>query len=509
MQNQSLGISSIKNGESIALKEISCVSYSNLQTEIRKLLTNQDNHCVNYYAYNDNEFLKFVMCIARDKEQDILLLTHDFIAADKNELLALSKEFNQLYVYEREIHENFGLKYIWHPWLKPVRFPHDSPLNLGTKDYPFYRIDSEELHEVGVGPIHAGVIEPGHFRFSCNGETVLHLEIQLGWQHRGVEHLMIEKPRILQKNILAESITGDTTIGHTLAFVQLLESLSDIQIGTTLELERSIALELERIAIHTGDLSALCTDVAYQLGSSVFGALRTPIINFMQSWCGNRFGKGLLRVGGSQYPFSTLLEEKLLSILDNFETRFDTISERTFNLDSVISRFDDIGTLSDSQVYKIGGVGMVARMAGIKKDIRFSHPFAGYQHKNYDPVTIKSGDVMARAMLRRDEVGQSISYIKDLLVMWSKLDQEVPKPTPEKDIKLKPSTFAIALTEGWRGEICHSAITDENGAIKHYKIKDPSLHNWKALELALRNLEISDFPINNKSFDLSYCGHDL
>jgi Ni,Fe-hydrogenase III large subunit/NADH:ubiquinone oxidoreductase subunit C len=509
MQNQSLDITRIMNGESIGLKQVSYVSYSNLQMEIRKLLTNRDNHCVNYYAYNEDGLLKFVMCIARDKEHDILILTHEIQKKDKNELLALSKEFNQLYVFEREIHENFGVNYIWHPWLKPVRFPHDSPLKLATKDYPFYRIDSEELHEVGVGPIHAGVIEPGHFRFSCNGETVLHLEIQLGWQHRGIEHLMVKKPQMLQKNLLAESITGDTTIGHTLAFVQLIESLSDIQVKTSLELERSIALELERIAIHTGDLSALCTDVAYQLGSSVFGALRTPIINFMQRWCGNRFGKGLLRVGGSHFPFNASLEEKLLSILDDFETRFERISEHTFNLDSVIQRFDDIGTLTDSQVYEIGGVGMVARMAGINKDVRSSHPFAGYKHKKYNPVTILSGDVMARAMLRRDEVRKSIRYIRDLLVMWSKLGEEVLKPMAEKDIQLKPSTFAITLTEGWRGEICHSAITDEHGVIKHYKVKDPSLHNWKALELALRNLEISDFPINNKSFDLSYCGHDL
>ena len=179
-------------------------------------------------------------------------------------------------------------------------------------NYPFYEIDSEELHEVGVGPIHAGVIEPGHFRFICNGEKVLHLEIQLGYQHRGIEKLFIEKNESLQRCILSESIAGDTSIGHALAHSQLIESLAGIEVSETLQIERCIALEMERLAVHIGDTAALCGDVAYQLGQVVCEALRTTIINTTQLWCGNRFGKGLVRPGGSNYPLSNNVADEIL-----------------------------------------------------------------------------------------------------------------------------------------------------------------------------------------------------
>ena len=168
----------------------------------------------------------------------------------------------------------------------------------------FFNIESEELHEVGVGPIHAGIIEPGHFRFICNGEQILHLEIQLGYQHRGIEQLFLEKKKLLQRVTLAENIAGDTVAGHTVAFVNLWESLCNFQPGRDLQLARTLALELERIAIHTGDLSAMCTDMAYQLGSAVYGRLRTPVINYFQKWCGNRLAKGLIRAGKNNFPFT-------------------------------------------------------------------------------------------------------------------------------------------------------------------------------------------------------------
>ena len=160
------------------------------------------------------------------------------------------------------------------------------------------------MHEVGVGPIHAGIIEPGHFRFICNGEQILHLEIQLGYQHRGIEQLFLEKKKLLQRITLAENIAGDSVAGHTVAFVNLWESLCKYHPERDLQFVRTLALELERIAIHTGDLSAMCTDVAYQLGSAVFGRLRTPVINYFQTWCGNRLAKGLIRAGKNNYPFT-------------------------------------------------------------------------------------------------------------------------------------------------------------------------------------------------------------
>ena len=242
--------------------------------------------------------------------------------------------------------------------------------------YPFYSIESEELHEVGVGPVHAGVIEPGHFRFICNGEKVLHLEIQLGYQHRGIERLLIEKDNALQRCILSESIAGDTSAGHALAHSQLIESLAGIQAGESLQIERCIALEMERIGVHIGDTAALCGDVAYQLGQVVCEALRTMIINTTQLWCGNRFGKGLIRPGGSNYPLTDEVADAILKVLDDTEKRFGEITALIFSLPSVLARIEDIGQVTREQALAIGVVGMAARTCGIKRDIGFHIPFS-------------------------------------------------------------------------------------------------------------------------------------
>jgi len=285
-------ILNIQNNQSVDLKNINIFHYTKFYQIVIALLRHSENHCLNYFAYNTSNCLHFIMAIGDDKNHNILLLSHILKSDEKPELESLSKEIFALHIYEREIHENFGINFIGHPWQKPVRFAHNrANQKMQIGDYPFFTIKSEELHEVGVGPIHAGIIEPGHFRFICNGENVLHLEIQLGWQHRGIEQLFLDKENNLQRNLLAENIAGDTVIGHTTAFAQTFEALTDKQLSEQRHIERALALELERIAIHTGDISALCTDVAYHLGSNIFGILRTAIINFTQFWCGNRFGK--------------------------------------------------------------------------------------------------------------------------------------------------------------------------------------------------------------------------
>jgi len=498
----------IKNGQSVALLDVPVLAYAGFKAEVLKLLGEKENHCVNYFAFRNHDDLQLMACIANDREGNIALLSHKVPVQPDIQLESLAQHHFALHIFEREIQENFGVGFTGHPWQKPVRFPHNRyNQNLGTNDYPFYSIESEELHEVGVGPIHAGVIEPGHFRFICNGETVLHLEIQLGWQHRGIEKLIIEKETLLQRNLIAENIAGDTAVGHSLAFAQLMESLAGIQVSDRLNLERSIALELERIAIHVGDISALCVDVAYNLGANVFSVMRTGIINFTQSWCGNRLGKSLIRAGGTNYRFSREMKDKLLLLLEDFEKRFIEMSHYTFRLPSVENRFDNIGIVTANQARLIGSVGMAARMTNMRRDIRETHPFAGFLNFPYEAIVLEKGDVFARFLLRRKEIKKSIAWIRAVLSEMTFENQSIEPPT--KEIKLMPSAISVSLTEGWRGEICHCAVTDENGKLMHYKIKDPSVHNWKSLELSLRNLEISDFPINNKSYNLSYCGHDL
>jgi Ni,Fe-hydrogenase III large subunit len=498
----------IRNQESIPLRDIPVFSYNDFQQRVLTLLRNEHRHCVMYYAYAAGRDLKFICCIADDKDHVIHVMSHEL--SGKRQLSSLSRDHFPLHIFEREIAENHGVDFIYHPWKKPVRYAFNrADRNQDIKNYPFYKIQSDELHEVGVGPIHAGVIEPGHFRFLCNGESVLHLEIQLGWQHRGVEQLYLDKPALLQRTILSESIAGDTSVGHAHTFCTLLESLADIITVKRLDLERAVALELERIAMHIGDLSNMNIGMAYQLGSSVFGALRTPVINYSQLWCGNRFGKGLIRTGGSHYPMTSELMDKLHKLLDDFERRFNTMADKMFALPSVLMRMEKIGRVTQRQMHLIGAVGMAARMAGIPRDLRMTHPGGAYKTFGVEPVTLQEGDVWARAMLRKIEISNSIRYIRRLLSEIASIKESAPKPASESHLRMTPDTFSISMTEGWRGEICHSAVTDNQGNIIHYKVKDPSFHNWFALALSLRNLEISDFPINNKSYNLSYCGHDL
>ena len=503
-----MDILKMKNNQTVKLNEINILSYDNFSVIVLDLLSNKQKHCVSYYAYRYDVDLQFIMAIVDDVNHDIIILSHILKANEKQELNSLTQNIFALHIFEREIYENFGINFINHPWQKPVRFPHNrANQKMQINDYPFYSIKSEELHEVGVGPIHAGIIEPGHFRFICNGENVLHLEIQLGWQHRGIEQLFLNKKQGLQLNLLAENISGDTVIGHSTTFAQVIEALSDKNISDQTQIERALAMELERIAIHTGDIGALCIDAAYHLGANVFGILRTAIINFTQFWCGNRFGKSLVRTGGTHFPFTEELKAELLKVLAKFEKQFEEMAYLTYRLPSIQNRFDYIGTISEEQAQLIGSVGLTARMSGIAKDIRVTHPNNAYEKFPYETITVEKGDVFGRFLLKKKEIRSSIAWIRNLMDNYNFDASNVEKP--DYNLKLKPNSFGISLSETWRGEACHCAITDGNGELKHYKIKDPSMHNWKALELSLRNVEISDFPINNKSYNLSYCGNDL
>lgn len=504
-----------KNNIPVDLADVPIHTYAIFFEIVSALMKNKTVHCTTYFAFQNKTNLQFICCLADDATSSLHLLSHQMPIDALEPIEALTKKINAFHIFEREISENFGVEFKNHPWLKPVRYAKNrANSEKQINNYPFFKIDGFDTHEVGVGPIHAGIIEPGHFRFSCHGEIVHHLEIQLGFQHRGIEKLYLTKPHLLQRTILTENIAGDTAIGHTLAFVNMMETLYGIEKDirwVKMDMLRSLALEVERIAIHVGDMSNLCLDVAYQLGNAVFGALRTPVINFFQFWCGNRFAKGLLRVGYNPHPFTPQLMERLVKILEEFDIKYMEMQHKTFTLPSVLNRFEKCGILNKEQMDMIGAVGMSARMTGISRDIRASHPFNYYEHLAYEPVLLESGDVYARAMMRNLEIQKSMAYIRTMLSQIYRLNVEEPQKYRGDiyDKKMIPNQICVSLTEGWRGEICHTGITNEKGELMHYKVKDPSMHNWTALALALRQNEISDFPINNKSFDLSYCGHDL
>jgi Ni,Fe-hydrogenase III large subunit len=495
----------IKNNQRIPVQSIPVLNYQDFLEQNTAWMLDMSNHCVNYFAYHEGDKLKLICCIANDKEQNVYISSSVLASSLVNPLPSFTARHLAFHIFEREIHENFGVEYLDHPWLKPVRYPQDRTVTeSGIENYPFYQIQSEELHEVGVGPIHAGIIEPGHFRFICNGEQILHLEIQLGYQHRGIERLMIEKKKLLQRTTLVESIAGDSVAGHTTTFVNLWESLCGFEPSEDLIFSRTLAMELERIAVHTGDLSAICTDIGYQLGAAVFGRLRTPVINYFQTWCGNRLAKGLIRAGKTNFPINNDLAQKLVQVFDAYQPDLMEMYKELKTLPSALSRLEKTGIVTKEQASTIGTVGMSAKMSGVFRDIRATHPYNNYVNMNHHPIMKHHGDVYSRLQIRKEEITQSVGYIRKML---SKIPDKINDNPTLKSPQV--NSFVLSLTEGWRGEICHCAITDENGDLKLYKVKDPSLHNWLAVALSVRNNEISDFPICNKSFNLSYCGHDL
>ncbi len=495
-----------ENPLKVPLENIPVVPYDLFASQVTRLLSDLSAHCLAYFAFPFQGGLLFPGFIAHDQDHTIHVLAH-FLTDRGTPLTSMTPEVPALHVFEREITENHGVVFSGHPWLKGVRFPHDRwDPHMTMAHYPFFSISGGEVHEIGVGPVHAGVIEPGHFRFICNGEKVLHLEIQLGYQHRGVESLFLTAGP-LKRCLLSESVAGDTAVGHALAHAGLTECLAGFEPDKALRLERSTALELERMAIHIGDTAALCMDVAYQLGQVVNESIRTMVINTTQQWCGNRFGKGLIRPGGSRYPLDDKMNRLIVGNLQQVMDRFIPMSERIYSMPSVLARFDGIGKVSLEQLLRIGAVGMAAKMGGLARDVRFSHPSLSMMKLDGSAVTMPGGDVLARALLRRNEAEQSSEMIISLLGERMNCVTQVRDPQP--GLELTPDHIALHTVEGWRGEIVHVAVTDRLGKLRYYKVNDPSLHNWMALALAVRDQEISDFPVCNKSFNLSYCGHDL
>lgn len=413
--------------------------------------------------------------------------------------------------FEREIAEQWEIEPQGHPWLKPIRFlpkkenssshkHSEHPVTPGLTN--FFHMDGDEVHEVAVGPVHAGVIEPGHFRFQCHGETVHHLEISLGYQHRGVEKAMAGAPPNRRIHY-AETLAGDTTIGHTTAYVTALEALCGSISPARAWAIRGIAAELERVANHIGDLGALAGDVGFLPTMSYCGRLRGDALNLTAALCGNRFGRGLVIPGGVAYDVESDMLPSLFSRLEALEKDTTNAVELMFDTPSVLARFEHTGTVPEDLARRIGLVGVAARASGVPCDVRQEFPYGIYGFSQLPVCTCNSGDCYARAYVRWLEVRQSLTFIRDQLrsLPGGPIQKEMPPPAANR--------IAVMLVEGWRGEICHLVRTDHAGQPDWYKIIDPSFHNWFGLACALRGQQISDFPLCNKSFNLSYCGHDL
>lgn len=498
---------------SVRLEDIPEVCYNDFYNDLATRLTDARYHVAHYFALPSDDRLRFWCLLLDDAEGKVLLTSHALEYYDETALPSLTALHPALHAFERDIAERYGVRFDGMPWPKPLRFPHDRYDRGSSMDnYPFYTMKGGSLHEVNVGPIHAGIIEPGAFRFICNGEQVLHLEIALGYQHRGLERLFEETDNRLRQVCLAETVAGDSSVAHATAFAEAIEKLTGCQRPAELERERTVALELERMAMQIADTGALSMDVGYQLGQVACEALRTMTINTTQAWCGNRFGKGLIRPHGTDHP---LTPEKARMIRDNVREiarRYDEVRHDLKSSPSLLARFEQCGVVAREEMQRIGGVGQAARASGLERDIRTSHPWGAFAKSlHHESIVKRQGDVMARLMMRCREVLQSASYIDRLLELYEQKYAAGPTPCPRPDYTapLAPLSLSFGLVEGWRGETCHVLLTDARGRIAAARIKDPSLHNWLALALAVRGEGISDFPICNKSFNLSYCGHDL
>lgn len=445
---------------------------------------------------------KVLLAIVANDDHSNLKVAFTKVYKDQK-IKSLAFKYPSIAIFERILAEEEKIQFYEHPYLKPVR-------NI---DFPFFYPSSKQLHQVGVGPVHAGIIEPGHFRFTCLGETVLNLEISLGYQRRGVREILLKKLR--NKSSLSvlfsiiESIAGDSSVAYSHLFAQMIESLSKIYPEKRDLAIRGIFLEMERIAMHIADLSALSNDVAYLSTCAFLQALRTKVINNLLSICGSRFGRNFIGIGTNRYDFDEKIIEELRNNLKDVLKSFIIICDDFFSNSMIVSRLENTSILTKEDAQLLGQVGISAKASGLPVDSRSNHPYGIYRNFPIYPYTIKNGDVYSRAFIRYIEVQQSIKFILEILDYFpAKEKDEYAKPMitlPE----LEKNSFSVNLVEGFRGEISSFILTDDNKEILDIIIIDPSIHNWYGLSVAMKNSPISDFPPTNKSFNLSYCGHDM
>ena len=504
----------VKNGEAFKIEEIPILNISDFRDTVVGRIRNCDERIVSFFGaphVKDNGEIRLIIVLANDKKGIFTV----FSSLVKESYQALTPICIQAHMFEREIAEQWGVVPVGHPNLKPVRFHHsfnedrdawgrDKNDIIIPGDMEYNTVSGDGIHEVAVGPVHAGVIEPGHFRFQCEGEKVLNLEISLGFQHRGIEKTLIGGPD--KKTIhLFETASGDSTVANTSAYCSVISSLGQLDPYNRESDIIAVALELERIANHTGDLGALAGDVAYLPTSAFCGRLRGDVLNMTADICGNRFGRNLLIPGGVQKNISA---DKAKALKNNLNSKFELIQRAVdllWNTPTVLDRFENTGRIMASSCSLLGIVGMPSRACGLNIDSRVNFSTGAYAYRKIPIAHEEGGDVCARAMVRWQEIVNSKNFIIDILDGLS--DKKIERH--KELVPLMPDSCVVAVSEGWRGEICHTALTDSKGKFSFYKIVDPSFHNWQGLALALRNEEISNFPLCNKSFNLSYCGFDL
>ncbi|HUJ79943.1 MAG TPA: NADH-quinone oxidoreductase subunit C [Nitrospiria bacterium] len=434
--------------------------------------------------------------------------------------------------YEREIRDLFGLIAQGHPDLRRlVRHEHwprgthplkkDFPWNqvMGRQEgvYHFRRMEGEGVFEVPVGPIHAGIIEPGHFRFSVAGEPVRQLEIRHFWKHRGVEKLFENLP-LAQGPALAEKVSGDSSFAHSLAYCQAAEAVLGIAIPERAAWLRTLFLELERLHNHLGDVGAICNDAAYALALAHCSRMKERLMQSIDRLTGSRFLRGVNVVGGAAIDPRPTQLMLVLNELIEIERDFRELARIIFDNASLTDRLETTGILTEQVARDHGVVGVVGRASNLNRDVRRDHPFAAYGNVQFTVPVYQYGDVRARVRVRVDEIFESISIIRQACNHLSADAQNGPtvatpdraaQPVHGEPVQGKAGDWAFSAVEGWRGEILYVVMAGEHNMIHRCKVRDPSFVNWPAIQYAVLGNIIPDFPLINKSFNLSYAGNDL
>lgn len=439
---------------------------------------------------------------------------------DSVEFPSLTSIFHQAWNHEKKIRAFFGLKPIGHPDTRPFLLHENWPVDVfplrkdfdwncrplpAQGEYAFQRVRGEGIYVIPVGPVHAGIIEPGHFHISVAGEEIVLLEPRLGYTHKGSEKLFEHLP-LVDKIRLSEKISGDSSFSHSLVFCQALEQLSQVTAPPRARFLRVIFAELERVANHFGDIGAIMLDTGYNFGGSQGARLREMVLRINERLTGSRFLRGVNRVGGVARDITSKEAETVALELTNLLKDFNEGLEIADDRDSLLNRLKSTGVLPREIAHDHGVTGVAARAVGLENDARIDFPYAAYNELRFcQAETEQEGDVYARFYVRVKEVRASVAMLQNALRELP----EGPVLPPEKDKPLQKNAFAVSIVEGWRGDIVYFLKTDSSGNISRVALRDPSFVNWAALEYAGLDNIVPDFPLINKSFNLSYSGNDL
>ncbi len=420
--------------------------------------------------------------------------------------------------FEREVSDYFGLVPDGHPNPFPVALHDDWPdgvwaMRKSFSDiqsvprapgnlHPFRPVTGEGVFHVPVGPVHAGIIEPGHFRFGVAGEPVLYLQLRLFYVHKGIEK-RFERLPWRHGLFLAESISGDTAVGHALAFAHALERLVGVEVPPRARYLRTMLLELERVYNHVADIGAIATDVAFSVPASRAQVLREGLVGLQERLFASRLLRGTVALGGVKCELTRGRRRELGAHLERLQRDFDDLVTLLIDSGTFTDRVDDTGVLGAQAARDLGVVGMAARASGLDLDLRRDQPHDAYGELRFQVPVEEGGDVRARLMVRAREVEQSLSILRQAL----EAVPEGPVVAPLPDA-LPASSSALGWAEGWRGECLHWIQTDEEGRLMRVKVTDPSFKNWPGLARAVPGNILPDFPVINKSFNLSYSGND-